>query len=106
MAFGFKASYVKRTNTIAWARARRLEKIRRLIHLVIGDAELIDIAINTKGEDEPMAYAILRIRKQSSLQTVLEYYNAHDSVIRSNTAPAKTITKSTVILRARPHGPG
>ena len=80
MNLGFISSYIKRTNTRTWDRARRVEKYRRLIGLVIGDSELIDIAINTAGEDEPMAYAVLKMRKQASLQTVLEYYNTHDPV--------------------------
>ncbi len=80
MGLGFIASYIKRTNTRAWGRARRVEKYRRLIRLVPCDSELMDIAVNTMGEDEPMAYAILRMRKQTSLQTVLEYYNKHDPV--------------------------
>ena len=80
MNLGFVSAYIMNNNTIAWGRAKRIDKYRRLIGLVIGDQELIDIAVNTKGEDEPMAYAIMKMRKQSSLQTVLEHYNVRDPV--------------------------
>ncbi|SCW40116.1 hypothetical protein SAMN02910456_00917 [Ruminococcaceae bacterium YRB3002] len=76
----FVASYIKKTNTVARGRAKRVGKYRRLINLVLSDKELIDIATTTTGEDEPNAYAILKIRKQSSLQKVLEYYNEHNPV--------------------------
>ena len=78
MALGIIAAYIKNNNTVAWGRARRIGKYKLLVGLVIGEKELIDIANNTWGEDEPMTYAILRMRKQESLQAVLEYYNTHE----------------------------
>ena len=80
MNIGLVSAYINSNNTVGWGRARRIGRYRRLIGLVIGEQELIDIAVNTKGEDEPMAYAILRMRRQSSLQTVLEHYNSCDPV--------------------------
>ena len=76
----FAASYIQKTNTVQFGRAKRIDKYKLLIGLVISEKELIEIATKTTGEDEPMAYAILKMRRQSSLQKVLEYYNEHNPV--------------------------
>lgn len=76
----FVASYIKNTNTVARGRAKRVGRYRFLIGLVISEKELFDIATKTAGEDHPNAYAILKMKRQSSLQKVLEYYNEHNPV--------------------------
>ena len=73
-------NYIKDTNTILKGRAKRIPKYKTLIGFINNDDLLLDLAKNLRGEDEPVMYAILKMKRQETLQKLLEFYNENDPI--------------------------